>query len=295
MAEGLSFRQDYLVDPAAFEALAALLQDTFGIDIRPALTLAGMDRTTVPFGYFDEDGRCVANFSMFSMPLMVDGERVMAAGYQSGAVRPEHRGNGLYRDLMRRAFAHARATGHAADILITDKPGLYEPYGFRQVRTFGFRGKAPAAQPGAVPGRGVSPENADDVALMVGLLARREPVSQRFSVMDMRELFLLNALWQKDDTRLTHLPAHDAVVAWKRDGARLELLDIIAPSIPPLAAICAGLGGGFAEVESRFGPDQLDWPGAEAIADNHLHLMASGPLADRLNAGPVGFTTLSDF
>ena len=56
MTGELEFRQDYFADPAAFEALAALLQETFGIDIRHARSLAGMDPTTMPFGYFDADG-----------------------------------------------------------------------------------------------------------------------------------------------------------------------------------------------------------------------------------------------
>lgn len=294
MTGELEFRQDYFADPAAFEALAALLQETFEIDIRPALSLAGMDPTTMPFGYFDADGRCVANFSVFSMPMMVEGRQVTAAAYQSGAVRPEYRGRGLYRDLMRRAFAHARATGHEADILMTDKPGLYEPYGFRQVRTFGFHGPA-ARLPARASGHELSMDSDTDVALIAGLLGRREPVSRQFAVAGMAELFLLNALWQRQETTLTYLADLDAVVAWKAEDGRLVLCDIVASVIPALADICAALGGGFATVETRFGPDRLDWPEAVAVADAHLHLMASEALAVRLNVAPVGFTPLSDF
>lgn len=100
---GLIFRQDYFADLAAFAALVDLLHDTFSIDIGLQSQLSGPDPSSMPFGYFDADGRCVANFSVFSMPLMFNGRVVKAAGYQSGAVRPEWRGRGLYRDLMRRS------------------------------------------------------------------------------------------------------------------------------------------------------------------------------------------------
>lgn len=249
----------------------------------------------MPFGYFDADGRCVANFSVFSMPLMVEGRQVTAAAYQSGAVRPEYRGQGLYRDLMRRAFAHTRATGHESGILMTDKTALYEPYGFRQVQTFSFSGPAPAGLSAKAPGRELSMDSDTDVALIAGLLGRREPVSRQFAVAGMKALFLLNALWQKGEVTLTYLADLDAVVAWKPEDGRFVLCDIVAPAIPALADICAALGGGFAAVETRFGPDQLDWPEAVAVADAHLHLMASDALAVQLNAAPVGFTPLSDF
>jgi GNAT superfamily N-acetyltransferase len=59
------------------------------------------------------------------MPLVVNGRVVRAAGYQSGAVRPDYRGQGLYRTLMKRAFDWAERGGFEAGILLTDKPGLY--------------------------------------------------------------------------------------------------------------------------------------------------------------------------
>nr|WP_272212003.1 GNAT family N-acetyltransferase [Marinicella sp. W31]MDC2877898.1 GNAT family N-acetyltransferase [Marinicella sp. W31] len=295
MEDRLTFRQDYFSDLTAFEALAALLQEMFGIDIRSALGLAGLDKTTMPFGYFDTDGRCVANFSVFSVPLMVEGRRVIAAAYQSGAVRPEYRGQGLYRDLMRRAFTHARTTGHEADILMTHKPGLYEPYGLRQVRLFGFRGPAPASHPQTASGRKISIDNEGDVALIAGMLDRREPVSRRFAVRGMKEFFLLNALWQKDETTLTHLPGLDAVIAWKAAEGRLVICDIVAPAMPALSEICAGLGGGFSEVETRFSPDLLQWLQAHPVADPHIYLMVSAALTKQLSMAPVGFTPLAEF
>ena len=78
----LEFRADYVADPCAFAALADLLQDTFDIDIRVIDRFGGPDPTSMPSGYFDAAGRCVANFSAFSLPLVIDGKLRRAAGYQ---------------------------------------------------------------------------------------------------------------------------------------------------------------------------------------------------------------------
>ena len=295
MKTGLTFRQGYFDDPLALEALAVLLQETFGIDIRPALSLGGMDKSTVPFGYFDTDGRCIANFSMFSMPLMVGGERVMAAAYQSGAVRPEYRGQGLYRDLMRRVFAHARATGHEADILLTDKQALYTPYGFQSVRMFGFQGAAPPSVPDAAACQPLFFDRPVDLQCVSDALDIRQPVSGRFAVAGLKELFLLNAWWQRDDMNLSYLSRQKAVIAWREEADKLILLDIVSAHIPPLREICAALGTDCSRVETRFSPDRLEWSGAQAVADPHVYLMASTALAEQLEKAPVGFSPLAEF
>ena len=203
MADGLRLRSGYFHDRAAFQALADLLRETFGIDIGQLDRLGGPDPSAVPFGYFDEAGRCVANFSAFSMPLLVGDRVVRAAGYQSGAVRPEYRGRGLYRDLMRRAFGWAEAAGFELGILLTDKPALYEPYGFRVVEQHVFHGPAPEKTP-AKECHSLSIADDKDVLLMRSLLAERVPVSNRFAVAGHSREFLLKACFDPA-IRLSHL------------------------------------------------------------------------------------------
>lgn len=214
--DSLELRSGYFHDAQAFRALADLLRDTFGIDISVLDRLGGPDPTSMPFGYFDNVGRCVANFSSFSMPLIVDGSMVLAAGYQSGAVRPEYRGRGLYRDLMRRAFDWTDKQGFELGILLTDKPDLYRSYGFRTVAQHCFSGKLPPGE-GARVCRHLSMENAGDVELIRSILVERMPVSERFAVVGHIAEFLLNACFDPS-IRLSHMPGEDAVIAWKQSG-----------------------------------------------------------------------------
>lgn len=162
---GLAFRQDYFSDPAAWAALVSLLDDTFGIDIDPLQELGGADPSSMPFGWFTEEGVLAANLSAFAMPLVFNGRLIKAAGLQSGAVRLPWRGRGLYRDVTQKALAWCVAQGFEAVILYTDKPDLYEPHGFRSLPLHKYAGPAPMPE-GAAASRSLQPRNPDDLALL---------------------------------------------------------------------------------------------------------------------------------
>ncbi|MDL2399007.1 GNAT family N-acetyltransferase [Rhizobium mayense] len=291
-SEGLILRQDYFNDPPAWSALVDLLQDTFSIDISLQDQFGGPDPSSMPFGYFDETGRCVANFSAFSMPLVINGRFFKAAGYQSGAVRPDWRGRGLYRDLMQRAFARTKAEGFELDILLTDKPALYERYGFRTFPQHVFAGPPPETAEPPPPARGLSLQDRDDLRLMKTLLQNRAPVSRRFAVVGQMEMFHLNACFDRD-IRLT-LVTDATIVAWKFHGHTLRLLDVAGPAIPPLATISSALDLRTERIEVCFPPDRLDWDGTPAPYQGYTSLMMRGDAADNID-GPIMLSPMAEF
>jgi GNAT superfamily N-acetyltransferase len=279
---GLVLRQNYFSDPSAFAALSDLLQHTFGINISLQNAFGGPDPTSMPFGYFDEAGRCVANFSAFTMPLMIDGRAVKAAGYQSGAVREEFRGKGLYRDLMRRAFDWAAESGHEIGILLTDKPSLYEPYGFQSVPQHRFSGPMPKTATGRRAPRPLDVNNGEDIALLSQLLDNRQPVSEQFAPARQKEMFLLNCHFDAD-IRLTLVEELNCVAAWKiADGGALQLLDLVCANIPPAERIVSALDAEATRLEAFFPIDRLDWDGAAEPYKGYCDLMISGLPADAL-------------
>ncbi|GMB80946.1 GNAT family N-acetyltransferase [Shinella zoogloeoides] len=260
----LTFCSGYFSDPAASRALAGLLQDVFGIDVTIMNRLGGPDPTGIPFSWFDADGACIANISAFSLPLVIDGVSVRAAGLQSGAVRPGHRGMGLYRDVMEAALAHCDAEGFAAVALLTDTPALYGRYGFEPRAQHRFAGSAPGGGT-ASPVRRLDLGSAADIALLRRLLDGRQPVSDRFAPARQTEMFLFNTALMPD-VRLD-LIGEEAVIAWRmaEDGA-FELLDIAGARIPRLADILASVQAGATRVFVHFAPDRLEWEG-DALAD----------------------------
>jgi predicted N-acetyltransferase YhbS len=272
---GLTFRRDYFSDAVAFDALVDLLRDTFGIDISLQNRFGGPDPTSMPFGYFDEAGRCVANFSAFTMPLMINGRLVKAAGYQSGAVRPEFRGQGLYRDLMRQAFSWARETGHEIGILLTDKPAMYEPYGFRSVEQHKFFGPLPKREDGTMVARTLDLGQQEDIDLAMRILGTRQSVSDRFAPVRQEEMFLLNSCFDPS-VQLSYIEALDCIIAWKTADETLVLFDIVSPKVPPLLPILNALGADALQLEILFPPDRLGWDGEKQIYKGYCDLMIAG-------------------
>jgi GNAT superfamily N-acetyltransferase len=165
-SSGLTFRQDYFGDDAAWAALVSLLKDTFGIDIDPLRQLGGADPTSMPFGWFDDTGTLAANLSAFAMPIVINGRTINAAGFQSGAVRPPWRGRGLYRDVTAKALEWCDQQRFEAVVLYTDKPDLYTPYGFVSLPMHLHAGDAPTPIPATTPSRRLDPWNAEDLALL---------------------------------------------------------------------------------------------------------------------------------
>lgn len=293
MIEGLELRTGYFDDRPSFLALAGLLQDIFDIDIALLDRFGGPDATAMPCGYFDAEGRCVANFSGFSMPLIVDGRLVRAAGYQSGAVRPDYRGRGLYCDLMERAYDWADKQGCEADLLLTDKPDLYRPYGFEVVPQHLFRGPMPATA-GKTDARSLSLDDDGDLALVTAMLERRCDVSLRFAVRRATKTFLLNCCFDPD-ILLTHLPALDAIVAWKQEGEIFRLLDVVTWEMPSLAALAGALGPKADMIEVLFPTDRLDWEGEAVPYHGFCDLMVRVGTANPVPALPFMLAPTADF
>ncbi len=289
---GLLFRQDYFDDPAGWSAIKTLLIDIFNVDISALDGLGGHDRSSFPSAYFDGDGGCVANLSAFSMPLMIGGRVIKAAGWQSGAVRPEYRGRGLYQDLIHITLERCDEQEFEAIALYTDKPGLYEPHGFRTVPQYSFKGPAPAAS--GKP-RSARPLDIDaDLDLLRKLLAGRMPVSRRFAVADQRLMFLLNC-HLIEDIKLSLLADEEAVIVWRlaEDGA-FQLLDVAGPRIPPLAEIVAGLGIAPVSVEAFITPDRLSWE-SEAVADTGTQVFMMRAPDELFPSGPTCISPMAEF
>lgn len=292
-SHGLTFRQDYFADPAAWASLVALLEDTFGIDVGIQDRFGGPDPTSMPFAYFDEDGTCAANFSAFSMPVMINGRLVKAAGFQSGVVRPQWRGRGLYRDLMNRAFGWCDAQGFELGLLLTDKTSMYEPYGFKVLPQHRFLGAPPAETKSAGRSRALSVESADDAALVRQMLRERAPVSSVFAVAAQVEMFLLNSVFDPD-IRLSYLEEYDVIAAWKAEGTSFQFLDIAGKTIPSLATILCALDQRADNIEVCFPPDKLGWQGAAKPFVSDISLMVRGKAADRLST-PVMLSPMAEF
>lgn len=263
--KSLTFRSDYARSSEGLAELARLIGDVFEVDVAP-LDRLGHDPSVIAFGYWNGDN-LVANVSLFARRLWLRGKEVKAFGVQSVAVRPEWRGQGLFRDLMQRAIAFADERVELIT-LGTATPELYRSFGFRQITETTFSASLPQTHPHP-RFRLLSLECDADVACLKDLFSRRTPVSFLASACDHPALFMLKAM-ETPEIELLHLAELDAIVAveGRKDG-RLQLLDIVAPSIPPLNAITSALGYSGERIDVHLTPDRLAWvPEDQTEIDN---------------------------
>ncbi|MDZ4381545.1 MAG: GNAT family N-acetyltransferase [Parvibaculum sp.] len=252
ISSGLRFCSHYAADKARREALNKLIEETFDIDLTPLVELDFEDPNVVPFSYFDEDGRCVANASVYPVRTMLGGVTGNAFAMQSVATRPEWRLNGLFRDLVTRALEWCDARRPLV-MLKTDTPALYVRFGFGTRPRARFFVKTKDAPVERVAVRDI--EMPRDAELLKRLLRERTPVSNRISLTDYGTVFFLEAVSGKFSS-LHYVPDHDVAIAVSElPGGTLRIDNAIGRTIPPLPVLLGALGTAPDVVEFAFPPD----------------------------------------
>lgn len=282
----LTLRIDGLAEPARRGAWLDLLRDIFGIDLAAFCRLGVWPNGYRAFSWMDGDV-IAANVSCRPLPLIVGGQPVAAGQIHAVATRPQYRRRGLFVDLMRRALDYADPR-FACVLLYTERPRLYQRFGFRPLVEHRFRGRlAPDGAARRSPSRRrLSLGAADDVALMLDLFARRQPVSRHLGLAGNEDIFLANALTHPD-WRLSYLPDEPALIVWDRQVRVTRLLDVVGGRMPASGTLAAAIGadigqsGVSAEIEVLFPPDLLGGsfaPFPHVPEDNDI-LCVRGPFA----------------
>ncbi len=76
------------------------------------------------------DGRIVASLVLYSLQVMVRGQRVPVTGIGSVAVSPEHRRRGVAEALMRSMLREMRQQGRALSMLYAFRESFYRKFGY---------------------------------------------------------------------------------------------------------------------------------------------------------------------
>ena len=286
MVDDLTFRADDLSAPAKRAAWIDLLRDIFEIDLAAFCRLGIWPEGYRAFSYMDGDV-IAANVSIRPLPLMVGGRTVAAGQIHAVATRPAYRRRGLFQHLMRRVLDYADARFECV-LLYTEIPALYRPFGFRPLPEHRFRGQLSLTRTaGVLPRpRALSLAVSDDVALLRGLFARREPVSHHLGLVGNEDIFAANAL-AHPGWRLDFLPDDEALVVWDRADGITRLHDIVAGRMLAASVLASVLeldaarDGHAPEIELLFPPDRLDgqFIPLPHVPEDHDILCVRGPFA----------------
>jgi len=224
-----------------------------------------------------EGTRVLAHVGVIELSLIVLGEQVTVGSIHGVATQPDCRRHGHYRQLIEEALYYCDQR-YATQILTTEHPEYFEPFGFRVVQEHGFTVHYHPTQHGNGM-RLLDLSCAPDIALLHRLLETRVPVSQAVGVVNEKAVFCFN----EGSRPLYYAEDLDVMLCLEQEGTHLTLFDVVGPQIPPLLAIVERIPQRVAEVSICFTPDRLSVQ-AEARPylfehDGPSYFMVRGPFA----------------
>jgi GNAT superfamily N-acetyltransferase len=215
-----------------------------------------------------DGGEIVANASLSSMQITIEGE--VATGWQLGAVGvvPAYRGRGLMNQLMPRLLASTAEDAFLFLFANEDVLGFYPKYGFRPVPEAVF-GATCMITPSGPPLRRLSIERAEDMALVRRLAAETVPVTERFGALRYGETLIWYwANFFRGD--FYYAEREQAVVIAEQEGNLLRVCDVLAAAHrPALRTLLPRIARtAVSRLEFAFTPE-LYFPEASALRATH--------------------------
>jgi len=278
----LTFRSNYWDDPDAKQEFIEFVNRIHRLDLSLWGAMGYWDWKYRPFSYF-QGTTLVSSLCIYSMDMMVNGERRQVAQVSAVGTLPEYRRQGLNRTLTQEAMKWASAN-HDFYFLFADEDAqpYYKKCGFRRTAEhktiLSVSGKA--ARPGTEK---LSGQNDDHRELIYRYASDREPVSDILGVYN-KELFMFWCLYFLKEN-IYHLAELDLLVLCGRKNGELSIFDIVGQNIPPFSEIYPYIcDPSDTAVEFLFMADKMkleDCREAKVEPDNGTHLYGNFPLEGR--------------
>ncbi|KFM99495.1 GNAT family N-acetyltransferase [Bacillus clarus] len=248
----------FLVEEPKREQLFPLFEEVFGIarqTLQDFVEKGYWDHTYKAFSYL-QDENVIANVSKFHLPLIINGEKVHAAGIQSVMTHPNYRRQGLMKQLFSKMLEEIDEE-YECTMLFTEKPELYEVFGFEILKeylmTLSYDQKI--HEDSSI--RKLDFYNKEDIQLIKEILENSQRLSNMFSTINYQSSFYLNMYDQEWNEKLYYSEKLDAIIVFELNDQKLKLFGVFAPVIPVLDEVCAEISEEFTEIEFYFCPDQL--------------------------------------
>ncbi|GMR69072.1 GNAT family N-acetyltransferase [Bacillus sp. MN7755] len=246
-----------LLEEPKREQLFPLFEEVFGITIQTLKDFSERgywDDTYKALSFLQED-KAIANVAAFSLPLIINGERINAAGIQSVMTHPNFRRQGLMTELMREMIEEIDKQCECS-LLFTEKPELYTSFGFKVVQEYLMTIPYDKNNNNSLL-RKLDYYIEEDRQLIHETIESSQRLSNNFSTLNFHPSFYLNMYDSEWNEKLYYLEKLDALIVYEVDNEKLKLYGVFAPVIPVLDEICGEIAERFTEIEFYFSPDQL--------------------------------------
>ncbi|GGA85391.1 GNAT family N-acetyltransferase [Ornithinibacillus halotolerans] len=277
------------------EKLYPLFETVFGIEVdtfKDFYARGFWDATYTPFTLF-HGNRAIANVSVFDMPLVINGEKKIAAGIQSVMTDPNYRGQGLMNSLMNKALKYIDSK-YEQTFLMTSNSDLYMKFGFKIVKEYYFTRKwthtAAQTESSLIH---LDMFDSNDIQIIRWAFANNKPSSSRFYPINYAPSFYLNMYNPILHEMVFFSPELNVIIIYEVDDGVLELYDIIGPELPSLEKICSVIPFSFTDINIYFSPDLFPEE-FEAVEYNDVdYLMVRGEF--ELMETPIMLPIVAEF
>ncbi|WP_242247292.1 GNAT family N-acetyltransferase [Bacillus cereus group sp. BfR-BA-01523] len=249
---------NFLLEEPRREQLFPLFEEVFGITSQ---TLQDFSEK----GYWDytykalsflQDDNAIANVAAFSLPLLINGEKINATGIQSVMTHPNYRRRGLMKQLFSKMIEEIDEQCECA-VLFTENPELYKPFGFQIVQEYLMTVSCENKGYKDSQLKKLDFYNEEDRQLIHEIIENGQRLSNKFSTLNYRSSFYLNMYDSTWNENLYYSEKLDALIVFTVENQKLKLFGVFAPVIPILDELCEEISGKFTEIEFYFYPDQL--------------------------------------
>ncbi|MFC9446723.1 GNAT family N-acetyltransferase [Bacillus cereus] len=247
-----------LVEEPKREQLFPLFEEVFGITTQTLNDFSDKgywDDTYKALSFLQED-KVIANVAAFSLPLLINGEKINAAGIQSVMTHPNHRRQGLMEQLFSKMIEEIDEQYECA-LLFTENPELYKPFGFQIVQEYLMKVSYENKSDKDSQLKKLDFYNEEDRQLIHEMIENGQRLSNTFSTLNYRSSFYLNMYDSTWNENLYYSEKLDALIVFTIENQKLKLYGVFAPVLPILDELCKEISGEFTEIEFYFCPDQL--------------------------------------
>ncbi|MDR3668010.1 MAG: GNAT family N-acetyltransferase [Ignavibacteriaceae bacterium] len=250
-------QKNYAKNPALFDRCIYLIDEIFpgckSFAMNGMKYKATWSENSTPFIVEDKND-VIAHAGVWPITLMLNGKVHKTAAIHGVCVKPEYRGKGLFRQLMKETMQFSD-NHFESTILFTNKPYLYKdfPAYKAMLPEYDFLIKNTIVPSTGTDLRKLNLDDASDLNLLLQLLSNHMPVSNELSVVNASALFILNTL----NKEIHYSEKLNAVIIYSILNNTLYLKDILCLKICKINHIIDLIPGHYDNVVLQFSPDRF--------------------------------------
>ncbi|EJR54629.1 hypothetical protein IIM_01569 [Bacillus cereus VD107] len=247
-----------LLEEPKREQLFPLFEKVFGITSQTLhdFSVKGYWDYTYKALSFLQDDNAITNAAAFSLPLLINGEKISAVGIQSVMTHPDFRRRGLMTQLLNKLIEEIDKQCECI-LLFTENPKLYTSFGFQIVQEYLMTVPYDKKNNKDSLLRKLDFYNEEDRQLISETIANSQRLSNMFSTLNYQPSFYLNMYDSKWNEKLYYSKKLDTMIVYEVENEKLKLFGVFAPVLPILDELCEEISESFKEIEFYFYPDQL--------------------------------------